>query len=137
MKCIHCRTNDVRYLKSCTNKPSRRKLLRSKSPDENSSGRSLWKVCSSSIFFAPPPPLQIKLGGPIAVNCSGIILFFYFTVTITSMFTSLTLGRPGGGGLMQPPLAFFPCNFFDDSNRKRSPQSYLLLGMGRHILAGM
>ena len=35
-----------------------RKLLRPKSPDENSSGRSLWKVCLNffaSIFLAPPP----------------------------------------------------------------------------------
>ena len=31
----------------------RRKLLRPKSPDENSSDRSLWKVCLN--FFAPPP----------------------------------------------------------------------------------
>ena len=27
----------------------------------------------------------------------------------------LTLGRPGGG---YHPLAFFPCNFFDDYNHK-------------------
>ena len=27
----------------------------------------IWEKCSSTIFFAPPPPLQIKLGGPIAV----------------------------------------------------------------------
>ena len=50
--------------------------LRPKSADEKSSGRSLWKVFHN--FFAPPPsplppPLQIKLGGPIAVNCSGIL----------------------------------------------------------------
>ena len=34
----------------------------------------IWEKCSSTIFFAPPPspPLQIKLGRPIAVNCSGI-----------------------------------------------------------------
>ena len=31
----------------------------------------IWEKCSTTIFFAPPP-LQIKLGGPIAVNCSGI-----------------------------------------------------------------
>ena len=31
-------------------------------------------------FFLPlplPPPLQIKLGGPIAVNCSGIKNYYY------------------------------------------------------------
>ena len=44
---------------------------------------------------------------------------------------SLTLGRPGGVGT---PLAFFPCNFFDDSNRKNR----LIVSVtrdGRHILA--
>ena len=25
-------------------------------------------------FFCPSPPLKIRLGGPIAVNCSGIII---------------------------------------------------------------
>ena len=39
----------------------------------------------------------------------------------------LTLGRPGG--VDTTPLAFFPCNFFDDSNRKIA-SAYLLLGMG-------
>ena len=46
----------------------------------------------------------------------------------------LTLGRPGGGLMQPPPLAFFPCNFFDDSNRKNR----LIVSVtrdGRHILA--
>ena len=43
----------------------------------------------------------------------------------------LTLGRPGG--LMQPPLAFFPCNIFYDSNRKNR-LSVSVTRDGRHIL---
>ena len=49
----------------------RRKLLRPKSRDENSSDRSLWKVFLN-LFCPRPLPLQIKLGWPITVNCSGI-----------------------------------------------------------------
>ena len=40
---------------------------------------------------------------------------------------------PRGGGLMQPPLAFFPCNFFYDSNRKNR-LSVSVTRDGRHIL---
>ena len=38
-------------------------------------------------FFCPsplPPPLQIKLGGPIAVNCSGIYIYIYYIYTHSS-----------------------------------------------------
>ena len=53
-------------------------LLRppTESLNEKSSGRSLWKVFLN--FFRPSPPLQIKLGGPTAVNCSGIIIQYFF-----------------------------------------------------------
>ena len=56
-----------------------RKTTSVKYIDENSSGRNLGTKtpqteasgkCSS--IFCPSPPLQIKLGGPITVNCSGI-----------------------------------------------------------------
>ena len=50
-----------------------------------------------------------------------------------AMLITLTLERPGGVDATPPPLAFFPCNFFYDSNRKNR------LGVsvtrdGRHIL---
>ena len=54
-----------------TSEKYRRKLLRPKSRDENSSDRSLWKVFLN-LFCQHPVPLQIKLGWPITVNCSGI-----------------------------------------------------------------
>ena len=47
--------------------------------------------------------------------------------------SSLTLGRPGGGVDATPPLAFFPCNFFYDSNRKNR-LSVSVTRDGRHIL---
>ena len=50
-----------------------------------------------------------------------------------SHIRSLTLGRPGGG-VDATPLAFFPCNFFDDSNG----ENRLIVSDtrdGRHILA--
>ena len=43
----------------------------------------------------------------------------------------LTLGRPGGW--IPPPLAFFPCNFFDESNHKNR-LSVSVTRDGRHIL---
>ena len=54
--------------------------------------------------------------------------------TFQSITNVLTLGRPGG--VMQPPpppLAFFACNFFDDSNRKNR-LSVSVTRDGRHIL---
>ena len=64
-----------------------------------------------------------------------MILWFEIIPESDMELSDLTLGRPGGG-LMQPPppLAFFPCNFFDDSNRKNR----LIVSVtrdGRHILA--
>ena len=71
-------------------------------------------------------------------------------IELINNFYPLTLGRPGGGGYPPPcyppggtplpvalgatPLPFFPCNFFDDSNRKNR----LIVSVtrdGRHILA--
>ena len=48
-----------------------RRNLRTKTPQAEASGKC------ATIFFAPPPPLQIKLGGPIAVNCSGIHVIWH------------------------------------------------------------
>ena len=48
-------------------------------------------------------------------------------------YKSLTLGRPGGVDATPPPLAFFPCNFFDDSNRKNRLRVSVTRD-GRHIL---
>ena len=55
------KTTSVKYIdenSSCRN-------LGTKTPQTEASGK-----CSS--IFCPSPPLQIKLGGPITVNCSGI-----------------------------------------------------------------
>ena len=51
------------------------KCLKRWSNDAVLSGKSV----PPQFFFAPPPsppPLQIKLGGPIAVNCSEIIYYY-------------------------------------------------------------
>ena len=48
------------------------------------------------------------------------------------MLLVLTLGRPGG--VDTTPLAFFPCNFFDYSNRKNRLRVSVTRD-GRHILA--
>ena len=50
--------------------PNLRRNLRTKTPQAEASGK-----CSTTIFLPLPSPLQIKLGGPIAVNCSGINFF--------------------------------------------------------------
>ena len=71
----------------------------------------------------------------ILISCK---LFFYKFLNFLAKSTdtvpySLTLGRPGGGWV-PPPLAFFPCNFFDDSNG----ENRLIVSVtrdGRHILA--
>ena len=62
-------------LRKTTSEKYSRKLLRPKSCDENSSDRKLWGSgeCSFIVCPSPPsPPFQIKLGGPITLNCSGI-----------------------------------------------------------------
>ena len=48
---------------------------------------------------------------------------------VSLYLTILTLGRPGGGLMQPPPLAFFPCNFFMIPIAKIA-SAYLLLGMG-------
>ena len=77
----------------------RRKLLRPKSPDENSSGRSLWKVFLN--FFAPPSPSPSnKTGWAYTVNCSGII---YNNIIILGIFLSI-FSRIGPQSFTSPKI---------------------------------
>ena len=83
MKCFHRRTNDIKILKIMheLTEPT-------KTPQAEISGRKILRpkpLESVPQFFLPlpSPPLQIKLGGPIAVNCSWIkIRRPYFSILI-------------------------------------------------------
>ena len=58
---------------------------------------------------------------------------YYSVLQCVTVFNPRT---PRGGGWIPSPLAFFPCNFFDDSNRKNC----LIVSVtrdGRHIFAYM
>ena len=85
---------------------------------------------------------QVKsvITGTIASNYSRLLMRSFVCPSIAHNYIysgpeniiELTLGRPGGVGTT--PLAFFPCNFFDDSNRKKR-LSVSVTRDGRHILA--
>ena len=60
-------------------------------------------------------------------------LFSFVCVIYTTHVATLNPRTPGGGVVDATPLAFFPCNFFYDSNRKNR-LSVSVTRDGRHIL---
>ena len=66
-------------------------------------------------------------------DCNNMFMFNCYLLEYSFWNSSLTPRTPRGG-VDTTPLAFFPCNFFDDSNRKNR----LIVSVtrdGRHILA--
>ena len=76
--------------------------------------------------------LQKIVGINTAPHHIHIILNNQITISLSSLII-LNPRTPRGRGWIPPPLAFFPCNFFDDSNRKNR-LSVSVTRDGRHIL---
>ena len=98
------------------------------------SSRMPWALSFLMAYNELAPELMTSLTWSWKVRSSASVTpstLSFLTLGIPSR-VGISLGRPGG--LMQPPpLTFFPCNFFYDSNRKNR-LSVSVTRDGRHIL---